>query len=96
MTGRWINLWSWVLSGAFGLFACTPPPPLAKPQIPERPLDLQLPPPAPDEATMARLPQAWDAEMAAAAVKVETGPLQGAGNFNELDGAFISAYARNP
>ncbi len=31
-----------------------------------------------------------------AAIKVETGPLQGAGNFNELDGAFTSAYARNP
>jgi tetratricopeptide (TPR) repeat protein len=97
MTGRWMKPRSCVLAGAIaGLVACTSTPPPARPQVPDRPLDLQLPPPAPDEATMARLPAAWDAETAAAAVKVETGPLQGAGNFNELDGAFISAYARNP
>ena len=96
MTARFIKLSWWVLAGAVGLSGCTSTPPPAKPQIPDRPLDLQLPPPAPDEATMARLPAAWDAEMACAEVKVETGPLQGAGNFNELDGAFFSAYARNP
>ena len=49
-----------------------------------------------DVATMASLPADWEAAAAAAATKVETGPLQGPGNFNELDGAFISAYARNP
>jgi len=79
-----------------GVAACTPPPPPVKPQIPVRPLDLQLPLEAPDDTTMARLPAAWDAEVTGAATKVETGPLQGAGNFNELDGAFTSSYARNP
>ena len=69
-----------------GLGACTPPPPPAKPQIPTRPLDLQMPLEAPDEATMSRLPAAWDAEAASSATKLETGPLQGPGNFNELDG----------
>jgi len=97
MTRRWERLSSYMLSGAIaGLGACAPPPPPAKPQIPDRPLDLQLPPPAPDDSTMAHLPADWEAAAAAAATKVETGPLQGPGNFNELDGAFISAYARNP
>ena len=39
--------------------ACATPPPASKPQIPSRRLDLQLPPEAPDEATMQRLPAAW-------------------------------------
>jgi len=79
-----------------GLAACTPPPPPGKPQIPTRPLDLQMPLEPPDEATMARLPAAWDAEAAASATKLETGPLQGPGNFNQLDGNLTSAYARSP
>ncbi len=79
-----------------GLAACTPPPPLAKPQVPTRPLDLQMPLEAPDEATLSRLPAAWETEAAASATKLETGPLQGPGNFNELDGNLTSAYARSP
>lgn len=85
-----------ILSGSGVVGACATPPPVAKPQIPSRPLDLQLPPEAPDEATMQRLPAAWDAEAAGAGMKIETGPLQGPGNFNEMDGPFASFYARSP
>ncbi len=100
MSCRTISLscsWSCALAGIVaGLAACAAPPPLAKPQIPTRPLDLQMPLEAPDEGTMSRLPAAWDAEVAGAATPVETGPLQGPGNFNELDGNLASAYARSP
>ena len=42
------------------------------------------------------MPAAWEAEAASSATKLETGPLQGPGNFNELDGDLTSAYARSP
>ena len=45
---------------------------------------------------MAHLPAAWDAEALRAAYRIETGPLQGAGNFDELDGPPSSQFARNP
>ena len=101
MTNRFTIVSSCALAAIFagllgGLGACTPPPPPAKPQIPTRPLDLQMPLEAPDEATMSRLPAAWEAEAAASSTKLETGPLQGPGNFNELDGNLTSAYARSP
>jgi tetratricopeptide (TPR) repeat protein len=78
-----------------GVAACATAP-VAKPALPSRPLDLQLPLEAPDEATMTRLPAAWNQEAARATYKIETGALQGEGNFDELDGALISHYARNP
>jgi tetratricopeptide (TPR) repeat protein len=101
MMNRFTTVSSCALGAIFagllgGLAACTPPPPPAKPQLPTRPLDLQMPVEAPDEATMSRLPAAWETEAAASATKLETGPLQGPGNFNELDGNLTSAYARSP
>jgi tetratricopeptide (TPR) repeat protein len=76
--------------------ACTAAVPQGKPELPSRPLDLQLPPEAPDETGMNQLPAAWDAEAARAAYRIDTGPLPGAGNFSELDGPPSSQFARNP
>ncbi len=76
--------------------ACATTAPINKPAAPSRPLDLFPPAEQPDEASLVSLPVAWDQEAHRAAYRIETGALQGAGNFNELDGQLLSAYARNP
>ena len=78
-----------------GVAACASAP-APKPPMPSRPLDLQLPLEAPDEATLLQLPAAWNLEATRAAHPLETGALQGAANFDELDGALTSHYARSP
>jgi tetratricopeptide (TPR) repeat protein len=83
-------------STAIALVAGCASAPEPKPAMPSRPLDLQLPLEAPDETTMMRLPAAWNLEATHSTYRVETGALQGAGNFDELDGALISHYARSP
>ncbi len=93
---RLVQVPPWNLLVIVGVAACATPAPVAKPQVPVRVLDLQLPLEAPDEQTMAGLPAVWDAEVKGAALRVETGPLEGPGNFNELDGPLTSFYARSP
>jgi tetratricopeptide (TPR) repeat protein len=76
--------------------ACATPPPLPKPSMPTRPIDVAVPLDPPDEGQLARLPAAWDQEALRSVHRLETGPLLGAGNFNDLDGPLLSAFARNP
>ena len=91
---RWAR---WLRVALSALGACAPPPPPVEAAAADRPLDLQLPLEAPDETTMARLPAAVGRRSAArSTTALETGPLQGPGNFNELDGAADVAYARSP
>jgi tetratricopeptide (TPR) repeat protein len=84
------------LAGLALVSACASAPPAAKPPLPSRPLDLVMPLEPPDPAQLARLPGAWDQEAQRSAYRLETGPLQGASNFDDLDGRPLSAYARNP
>jgi tetratricopeptide (TPR) repeat protein len=69
---------------------------VAKPAAPTRRLDLETPSDQPDEGVMARLPDAWDQEALRSVTPLVTGPLLAAGNFNQLDGPLLSAFARNP
>jgi tetratricopeptide (TPR) repeat protein len=86
-----------VLAVVGGLSSCAASAP-PKPQMPSRPLDLHLPQEAPDEATMARLPVAWDNEALRAAFRLETGPLQApdVANLEQLDGPLSTQFARSP
>jgi tetratricopeptide (TPR) repeat protein len=69
---------------------------VARPAAPTRSLDLETPSDQPDEGVMARLPDAWDQEAQRSVTPLITGPLLAAGNFNQLDGPLLSAFARNP
>jgi tetratricopeptide (TPR) repeat protein len=84
------------LAGLALLAACAATTPVVKPPPPSRLLDLGIPLEPPDPALLARLPDAWDREAQRSTHRLETGPLQGPGNFDDLDGRPLSAYARNP
>jgi len=70
-----------------------PPPPKVAP--PTDPFDLELPSEAPDPNALARLPELWQQEPARSMFRLDTGPLTGAGNFNDVDGPLSSQYIRN-
>jgi tetratricopeptide (TPR) repeat protein len=81
--------------GLAGVCACAAPIP-AKPAAPSQPLDIQLPGQAPEPQGMSQLPALWEHEQLGSAYRIETGPLSGPANFDDLDGPFSSQYARNP
>jgi tetratricopeptide (TPR) repeat protein len=89
---------SCVVLGALVLLvsACASAPPVGKPSAPARPLDLGVPAEPPEPALLAGLPGVWAQEARRSTYRLETGPLQGAPNFDDLDGPPLSAYARNP
>jgi tetratricopeptide (TPR) repeat protein len=84
------------MAGLALIAACATAPPVAKPAAPSRLLDLGIPLEPPEPAQLSALPAAWDQEAQRSSHPLETGPLQGAGNFDDLDGPPLSAYARNP
>jgi tetratricopeptide (TPR) repeat protein len=80
----------------FAISACasTPPPP-PKVAPPTDPFDLELPSEAPEPNALARLPELWEHEAGRSLLRLDTGPLTGAGNFNDIDGPLSSQYIRN-
>jgi tetratricopeptide (TPR) repeat protein len=84
----------WIATASACACASQGPPP--RPAMPARLLDLSLPVEAPEPSALALLPALWEHEVEKLAYKVETGPLEGAGNFDALDGPLISFYARSP
>jgi tetratricopeptide (TPR) repeat protein len=74
--------------------ACATPPP-AKPTLPPQVIDMQVPPEAPDANGLALLPAFWDQQPLRSAYDLETGPLKGPPNFDELDGPFYSKFVRD-
>jgi tetratricopeptide (TPR) repeat protein len=87
--------WTTAALLACGLCGCAANPPV-KIAAPSQPLDLQYPQEPPDPSDLARLPALWEQEPQRSAFRIESGPLIGRANFDELDGPLASQYARSP
>lgn len=85
---------AWCVIGLGGFCACAATVPV-KPAPPTQPLDLGTPPDPPDSNSLQRLVELWDQESARSGYPLETGPLTGPANFDDLDGPLSSQYTRN-
>ena len=87
--GRW-------LGAAFCAASCasTPPPAPTGPAPPA--LDLHLPDGQPEPEQLLRLPELWKQAAQRSLFKLELGPIEGAGNFDDIEGPLALGKTRNP
>jgi tetratricopeptide (TPR) repeat protein len=85
---------SWRVLSVAALAACATAAPV-KVAPPAQPFDLEVPAEAPDANALEHLPELWDQESARASSPLETGPLVGPANYDELDGPLSSRYVRS-